>query len=76
MAILVMDAKQGVNTECFSHMSGESFEDFDQDLLEKFGREHIGRHQWYRLSKKQKLDETHAILRDNYQEGILAKQFQ
>jgi hypothetical protein len=108
MSILVMDAKQGVNTEdsvfllnlvknnndtkknirngvrgtkgsgkifagsetlpwfipisamhayihqCFSHMSRESFEDFDQDLLEKFGREHIGRHQWYRLSKKAK----------------------
>jgi hypothetical protein len=61
---------------CVSHMTRESLEDFlIKTCWKKLGREQIGRHRWHRLSgKKQKLDSTHAILREKLPEGRSSEQ--
>jgi GTPase SAR1 family protein len=56
--------------QCASLMSRKSFEEFDPDLLEKIGREQIGRRNWNKLSKEQKLDSVHELIQENYQEGL------
>ena len=53
-----------------SLMSRESFNSFDKDLLEKLGREQIGRRRWNRLSEEQKYDEAYKVIKEGHQDGL------
>jgi len=53
-----------------SLMSRESFNDFDKDLLEKLGREQIGRRRWNRLSEKEKYDQAFKVIKEGYEDGL------
>ena len=53
-----------------SLMSRESFNNFDKDLLEKLGREQIGRRRWNRLSETQKYDEAYKVVKEGHQDGM------
>lgn len=53
-----------------SLMSRESFDNFDKDLLERLGREQIGRRRWNRLSEKQKYDEAFKVIKEGYKDGL------
>jgi len=58
-----------------SLMDREAFENFDSDLLEKLGREQIGRHRWNRLSESEKRDEAFKVIKEGYQDGIKDSNF-
>ena len=51
-------------------MSRDQFESFDKELIEKLGREQIGRRRWTSLSEEQKLDEAYKVVTDGHQYGI------
>jgi GTP-binding protein EngB required for normal cell division len=48
------------------------FEDFDRDLMEVIGKEHIGSKNWKNMTHEERFRKTHAILADpkKFQEGM------
>jgi len=58
-----------------SLMSREAFASFDKDLIEKLGREQIGRRRWSRLSEEKKLDEAFKVIKEGHQDGIKDSNF-
>eukprot|EP00980_Cylindrotheca_fusiformis_P002635 scaffold618_cov130-Cylindrotheca_fusiformis.AAC.39 len=62
---------------CCSKMSLEKFRCFDEKLIAKLGREHIGKMKWRKLSKEEKFTQAHRAVsdRDGYQQGIEESNF-
>jgi GTPase SAR1 family protein len=53
-----------------SLMNRDAFIDFDKDLLEKLGREQVGRRRWNKMSEQEKLDEAFEIIKEYHVQGI------
>ena len=53
-------------------MSLETFRKFDEELIDKLGRERIGKRKWKRLSKEEQIQQAHKAVSDpeGYKEGI------
>jgi GTPase SAR1 family protein len=49
---------------CASRMTMEQFQNFDFKLVEKIGREQIGRNSWRSLTKEQKIEKTYDVLQE------------
>ena len=58
-----------------SIMTREAFDNFDQDLLEKLGREQIGRRRWNVLSEQEKRNEAYKVVKEGYQDGLQDSNF-
>mmetsp|Transcript_1211 Transcript_1211/g.2378 ORF Transcript_1211/g.2378 Transcript_1211/m.2378 type:complete len:903 (+) Transcript_1211:97-2805(+) len=58
-----------------SLMTRERFDNFDSELLEKLGREQIGRRRWNRLSEQEKRDEAFKVVKEGYQDGMVDSNF-
>eukprot|EP00980_Cylindrotheca_fusiformis_P016291 scaffold4841_cov132-Cylindrotheca_fusiformis.AAC.4 len=62
---------------CCSNMSFEKFRHFDEKLIAKLGREHIGKLKWRKLSKEEQFMQAHTAVtdRNGYQQGIEGSNF-
>jgi len=58
-----------------SLMSREAFASFDKDLVEKLGREQIGRHHWSRMSEVERFDEAFKVIKEGHQDGLQDSNF-
>jgi hypothetical protein len=60
-----------------SLMSLEQFQAFDKEMIEKLGRDQIGRRRWNKLSEEEKIQETYEILSDpsEHEEGLKDSNF-
>jgi len=58
-----------------SILTRESFETFDEDVLEKLGLEEIGCQHWNCMSDKGKRSKAFKVIKEGYQEGIQVSNF-
>ena len=60
-----------------SLMSLDQFKHFDKDLIDKFGREEVGRWKWKKLSENEKYAVAHKVVSDpsQYNERLQATNF-
>jgi len=61
-AFIPVSAINGYIQLSASRMSLEKFASFDRDLIEKLGREQIGRRRWIKLSEEEKTKEVYEII--------------
>jgi GTPase Era involved in 16S rRNA processing len=59
-----ISAVQAYIFQTASQMEFEKFQAFDKNLIEEFGRELVGRVQWWKLSDSAKVRQVYDILRD------------
>jgi hypothetical protein len=76
-AFIPISAVHAFIRQSTSLMSLEQFEVFDKDLIEKLGRDQIGRRRWNKLSEEDKIQETYEILSDpsEHEEGLKDSNF-
>jgi GTPase SAR1 family protein len=76
-AFIPISAVHAFIRQSASLMSLEQFEVFDKDLIEKLGRDQIGRRRWNKLSEEDKIQETYDILSDpsEHEEGLKDSNF-
>ena len=63
-AFIPVSAINGYIQLSASRMSLEQFAGFDEDLIEKLGREQIGRRRWNKLSQEDKIKEVYEIVKN------------
>jgi GTPase SAR1 family protein len=76
-AFIPISAVHAFIRQSASLMSLEQFQGFDKDLIEKLGRDQIGRRRWNKLSEEEKIQETYEILSDpsEHKEGLKDSNF-
>jgi 50S ribosomal subunit-associated GTPase HflX len=77
LAFILISAVHAFIRQSASLMSLEQFQGFDKDLIEKLGRDQIGRRHWNKLSEEEKIQETYEILSDpsEHEEGLKDSNF-
>jgi hypothetical protein len=76
-AFIPISAVHAFIRQSASLMSLEQFRGFDKELIEKLGRDQIGRRRWNKLSEEEKIQETYEIISDQseYEEGLKESNF-
>jgi GTPase SAR1 family protein len=76
-AFIPISAVHAFIRQSASLMTLEQFEAFDKELIEKLGRDQIGRRRWNKLSEEEKIQETYEILSDpsEHKEGLQDSNF-
>jgi GTPase SAR1 family protein len=76
-AFIPISAGHAFIRQSASLMNLEQFQGFDKELIEKLGRDQIGRRRWNKLSEEEKIQETYEILSDpsEQEEGLKDSNF-
>jgi GTPase SAR1 family protein len=71
-AFIPISAVHAFIRQSASLMSLEQFHGFDKELIEKLGRDQIGRRRWNKLSEEEKIQETYEVISDptQHEEGL------
>jgi GTPase SAR1 family protein len=76
-AFIPISAVHAFIRQSASLMSLEQFQGFDKEMIEKLGRDQIGRRRWNKLTEEEKIQETYEILSDpsEHEEGLKDSNF-